>query len=115
MGGIAFGAAREKAMTNEDILLRKRDAKVKPTLEAFAPVWLVDQQIFPDDESVQFNAIFQHNIYGWVSRRYRYDGFNDVLYYKGQRIISEDEALEVQMNDPYITVAVSDIPNAYGG
>ena len=102
-------------MTNEQVLLQKRDAKAKPHLEQYAPVWLVEQKIIPEDEAVQFNVIFKHNLYSWVSRRYRFDGFNNVLYYKGQTVISEDEALAAQEKAPYIDVTVADIPNAYGG
>ena len=102
-------------MSNDKVLLQKRDAKAKPHLDQYAPVWLVDQKIIEDDEAVQFNVIFEHNRYGWVSRRYRYDGFNNVLYYKGQTIISEDEALAAQEKEPYVNVTVADIPNAYGG
>ncbi len=102
-------------MSNDKVLLQKRDAKAKPHLEQYAPVWLVNQKIIEDDEAVQFNVVFEHSRYGWVSRRYRYDGFNDVLYYKGQTILSEDEALAVQEKEPYVSVTVADIPNAYGG
>jgi hypothetical protein len=102
-------------MFNVQALLQKRDAKAIPHLQQYAPVWLVDQKIIPDDEAVQFNVVFEHNRYGWVNRRYRYDGFNNVQYYKGQIVLSEDEALIVQEKDAYITVLVADIPNAYGG
>lgn len=102
-------------MSAEQLLLQKRDAKAKPHLEQYAPVWLVDQKIIPEDEAVQFNVVFQHNRYGWVSRRYRYDGFNNVLYYKGQVILGEDDALKVQDGAPYLAATVGDIPNAYGG
>ncbi len=102
-------------MTTDQVLLQKRDAKAKPHLEQYSPVWLVDQKIIPDDEAVQFNVVFEHNRYGWVNRRYRYDGFNNVLYYKGQIILTEDEALAVQEKEPFIDVTVADIPNAYGG
>ncbi len=102
-------------MSNQQTLLQKRDAKAKPHLAQYAPVWLVDQKFITDDDAVQFNVVFQHSRYGWVNRRYRYDAFNDVLYYKGQVILSEDEALKVEEKDPYISVEVADIPNAYGG
>lgn len=102
-------------MTNEQILLQKRDAKAKPHLEQYAPVWLTEQKIIPEDEAVQFDVVFMHNSYGWVSRRYRFDGFNNVLYYKGQTRVSEDDALKVQEQEPYVSVTVADIPNAYGG
>ena len=102
-------------MSNDKVLLQKRDAKAKPHLEQYAPVWLVNQKIIEDDEAVQFNVVFEHSRYGWVSRRYRFDGFNNVLYYKGQTILTEDEALTAQEKEPYVSVTVADIPNAYGG
>lgn len=102
-------------MSVEQTLLAKRDAKAIPHLNQYAPVWIVDQKIIYEDDAVQFNAVFQHPSYGWVSRRYRYDAFNDVLYHKGQTTLSEEEALAVQETDPYLVPSVADIPNAYGG
>jgi hypothetical protein len=93
----------------------KRDAKVKPHLEQYAPVWIVDEKFIPDEEALQFNVVFQHNRYGWVNRRYKFDGFNQVLYFKGQRQITDDEALNIQAQEPYVASLVADIPNAYGG
>ena len=102
-------------MSADQILLQKRDIKAKPHLEQYAPVWLAEQKIIPEDEAVQFNVVFQHNRYGWVSRRYRYDGFNNVLYYKGQVLVNEDTVLKLQDKAPYVSALVADIPNAYGG
>ena len=96
-------------------LKARRDAKARPHLEQYAPVWVVDEKLVPEDEALQFNVVFQHNRYGWVNRRYKFDGFNQVLYFKGQRNITEDEALELQDQEPYITTLIADIPNAYGG
>ena len=100
---------------DKDSLLKKRDVKAIPHLEQYAPVWVTDEKIIEEDESVQFHAVFHHNLYGWVSRRYRYDGFNNVLYHKGQTELPEDEAVDLMENDPYIDATVSNIPNAYGG
>jgi hypothetical protein len=102
-------------MQTREQIAKLRDAKVKPHLNQYAPVWIKDEILIQEDDSLQFQAIFQHNLYGWVNRRYRYDGFNDVLYHKGQTLLTEDEALDIQEQDPYITAAVADIPNAYGG
>ena len=97
-------------------LLKKRDAEVMPHLEQYAPVWLFDEQFLHDDDSVIFRVVFQHNVYGWVKRRYQYDGFADVLYYLGENEIPEEEALTVQnQNEPYINPVVNDSVNAYGG
>jgi hypothetical protein len=102
-------------MTEKDILLQKRDAKAIDHLKQYAPVWLTEEKIIEEDEAVQFNVVFQHTSYGWVSRRYRFDGFNNVLYHKGQNILSEDKALEIEEQEPFIAAQVADIPNAYGG
>jgi hypothetical protein len=102
-------------MSTAESLRQSRDARAKPHLAQYAPVWIVDEIIIKEDQAVQFNAVFQHNLYGWVSRRYRFDGFNDVLYHKGQTQLSEEAALQIQEQTPYIEAQVSDIPNAYGG
>lgn len=95
-------------------LLKKRDAKTLPHLEQYAPVWIVEQKVMEDEDAVQFNVVFQHHLYGWVNRRYRYDGFNDVLYHKGQTMFTGNAEV-VQEKEPYIVTAVADIPNSYGG
>ena len=102
-------------MAIEQTILQKRKAKVMAHLEQYSPVWLVDQVVIPEDEAVQFNVVFQHHLYGWVNRRYRYDAFNDVLYHKGQTLVSEDDALDMQESSPWIAPGITDIPNAYGG
>lgn len=102
-------------MTDDMHILERRDAKVMPHLEQYAPVWLVDQRMIPEDDAVQFNVVFQHHLYGWVNRRYKYDAFNDVLYHKGQTSLSEENALEYQERDPWVTATVADVPNSYGG
>jgi hypothetical protein len=98
-----------------DALLKKRDAHVRQHLEQYAPVWLINNQILEVDQAVIFNVVFRHPEYGYVNRRYKYDGFNNVLYHKGQVVITEETALEVMEAEPFITVSVSDVPNAYGG
>ncbi len=96
-------------------LIDMRDVKAKPHLAQYAPVWLTDEKITPEDDSVLFNIVFQHSLYGWVNRRYYYDGFNDVLYYRGQIAIPENDALTIQEQQPYIETPVADIVNSYGG
>lgn len=97
-------------------ILQMRDAKARPHLEQYAPVWLVNESVVPQNDSVTFDVVFQTPYYGWVKRRYTYDAFNDVLYYLGETLVGEDEAIEIQASqDPYFEALVSDIPNAYGG
>jgi hypothetical protein len=93
-----------------------RQVKVEPHLRQYAPVWIIEEKLIPEDSSIQFNVLFQHNIYGWVNRRYRYDGFNDVLYHKGQTLMDEDDALDIlEDREPFIDTDVADTRNAYGG
>jgi hypothetical protein len=102
-------------MNSEQELRNMRDAKSKPHLDQYAPVWIIAEKIILIDEAIQFNVMFEHPEYGWVNRRYRYDGFNDVLYHKGQTLMNENEVLPAQDKEPYIAVTVADIPNSYGG
>ena len=102
-------------MDAEKHILEGRDAKAIPHLMQYAPVWLVDQKVLSDEDAVQFNVVFQHHLYGWVNRRYRYDAFNDVLYHKGETLVSVDELTRIQESDPWLVASVADIPNAYGG
>ncbi len=98
-----------------DTIRKRRDAKVQNHLQQYAPVWLAREQILDDKDAVLFNVVFQHSRYGWVSRRYRYDSFNDVLYHQGQRTLSEAETLAMQETDPYIDTVQANTPNSYGG
>lgn len=100
---------------NKDTILQRRDAKVKHHVEQYAPVWLVNEDVSVEENAVMFNIIFQHRLYGWVSRRYRYDAFNDVLYHKGQNLVTEEDVLEIQEQEPYVDAVIADIPNSYGG
>jgi len=94
---------------------QKRDAKTIPHLNQYAPVWIVEEKFISSDEALLFNVVFQHHEYGWVNRRYLYDGFNDVLYHKGQIEASDELVTSLQDKTPYLTPDIADIPNAYGG
>jgi hypothetical protein len=96
-------------------LKEKRDKKTIPHLEQYAPVWIVEETLMLEEDAIQFHVVFNHLNHGWVNRRYRYDGFNNTLYHKGQTVLDEDEALEITLKDPYISATVADIPNSYGG
>lgn len=99
----------------EQLLREKRDMKALPHLNQYAPVWLTEEKLMMADEAIQFAVVFQHPLYGWVKRRYRYDGFNDVLYHKGQILVAEDDLVSIQASEPYVAVTVADTPNSYGG
>ncbi len=92
-----------------------RDKKIRETLEGLAPIWLINEQFKPREDGLAFNLIYQDPSYGWMSRRFKYDAFNDVLYHMGWRLLSEAETVEIQAKDPYITGEVAQhVPNAPG-
>jgi hypothetical protein len=93
----------------------RRDAKALPHLQQYAPVWLVNEESIPQDDALLFNVVFFHPAYGWVNRRYRYDSFNDVLYHKGQTLVTEEYALELEEQTPYISAEAINTINSYGG
>jgi hypothetical protein len=93
-----------------------RDAKAIPHLQQYAPVWLVEDVPIPQDEALQFNVVFFHPRYGWISRRYRYDAFNNVLYHQGQTIVDEgDLLLNLEEKTPYIAAETINTVDSYGG
>ncbi|MBI5957364.1 MAG: hypothetical protein HY866_01420 [Chloroflexi bacterium] len=92
-----------------------RDAKVKPHLEQYAPVWIVSEVANLNDDSLQFNVVFYHSYYGWVNRRYRFDAFNSVLYHQGQTAMSEQEALDLTQKKPYLGAETINTVDSYGG
>lgn len=97
------------------IMREKRDAKVRDHLSQYAPVWLVDEVAILDEDALQFNVVFYHPNYKWVNRRYRYDSFNDVLYYKGQVLLDEADTVDLQNQEPYLYAPVINTVNSYGG
>ncbi|GAB1421657.1 hypothetical protein MASR2M15_18380 [Anaerolineales bacterium] len=103
-------------MSYLETLRKKQEAKAFPHLIQYAPVWLAEEIVIEIEEAIQFNVVFRHVDYGWVNRRYRYDGFNDTLYYKGQTLISEETAIKLQeVKLPWLETITSDVPNSYGG
>lgn len=89
------------AISNEQMKAR-RDRKLRQTLKDLAPIWLVNDEYRPQEDSLVFNVIYLAPVYGWVNQRYKYDAFNDVLYHMGQRRLKEEETLQIQEQEPYI-------------
>ena len=97
------------------LMRQLRAQKAKPHLQQYAPVWLVDDNPVADDELVFFNVVFNHPRYGWVNRRYRFDAFDNVLYHSGQTTITEEKALEVEEQTPYVPAELINSVSSYGG
>jgi hypothetical protein len=88
----------------------KRDVKVRDTYAAYAPVWLENERFVANEESLLFNLVYLHEVDGWVSGRFKYDGFNDVLYHMGSRRLTEAETIAIQAHEPYIDGEVAAQP-----
>lgn len=89
-------------MLNHQQANERRDHKIKRQMNGIAPLWLQNDVWRPEEESFLFDLVYQHSIYGWIRQRFKYDGFNDVLYHMGQFQITETESLQVQDAAPYI-------------
>ena len=97
---------------NRDDMRAKRDKKVHAAMGQWAPIWLENEEYRPREDSLLFNLVYQHPIYSWVSQRYKYDGFNDVLYHMGEKRIREEETLSFQEAEPYLPGEISTrVPN----
>ena len=94
----------------------KRDEKIFSTLTDMAPVWLLNEEYRPHEDSLLFSLVYDSPAYGWVSHRYKYDAFNDVLYHHmGERRLGDDEVLRVQEQEPYLSGEVATaVPNRPG-
>jgi hypothetical protein len=103
----------EKQRVNE--MKTGRDKKVHEHLLQYAPVWLVKEEPVLDRDALYFNVVFLHPTYGWVNRHYSYDVVTDVLYHSGQQLVIEDDALEIQATEPYITASGINTVQSYGG
>jgi len=94
----------------------QRDIKVRAAMSNLAPIWLESEEYRPNEDGLLFNLIYENPVYGWVNERYKYDGYNDVLYHMGERRITEEEALLLQEKEPYISGEVATrVPNSPAG
>lgn len=92
-----------------------RDLKVHEHLLQYAPIWMVEDTAEPEKDSLYFKVIFYHPQYGWVSRRYWYDAFTDVIHQRGQLALDEEQVLEYQSTEPYLDAEGGNSMSSYGG
>lgn len=109
--------AKESTIDKQRIKAMKegRDKKAYEHFVQYAPVWLVTEEPALTIDTLYFNIVFYYPQYGWVNRRYAYDVISDVLYHKGQQLIDEEKALEIQTKEPYIKASNINSVEAYGG
>lgn len=93
----------------------QRDKKAHDHLSQYAPIWLLGEKPLPEEDSVQFEVVFLHPLYGWVKRRYYYDAFQDTLYHKGQIAFDEEKALELDPSDAFLKPSIVNPIESYGG
>jgi hypothetical protein len=88
---------------NREQMMAKRDKKVGDVFSELAPVWLINDEYRPPEDSFFFNVVYNNPVHSWINQHLRYDLFNDVLYRMGEKSISEELLLEIQGQDPYIS------------
>lgn len=109
--------AKESTVDKQRIKAMKeaRDQKAHEHFVQYAPVWLVTEEPALGIDTLYFNVVFHHPQYGWVNRRYAYDVVTDVLYHKGQQLVDEETALDIQAKEPYVKATNFNSVQAYGG
>ena len=81
----------------------RRDKKIRTAMGHIGPIWLLNDEYRPIEESCLYDLVFPNSVDGWVQCRYKYDAFNDVLYHMGERRLTETEALVIQETEPYFS------------
>src|SRR5579864_2116234 len=81
----------------------RRDKKIRTAMGHIGPIWLLNDEYRPIEESCLYDLVFPNSVDGWVQCRYKYDAFNDVLYHMGERRLTETEALAIQDSAPYFS------------
>jgi hypothetical protein len=90
----------------------RRDRKVRAAMGHIGPIWLLNDEYRPQEESCLFDLVYPNSVDGWVQSRYKYDAFNDVLYHMGERRLTEAETLIIQENESYLGGEVATaVPN----
>lgn len=84
-------------------IARRRDEALQRALIDYRPVWLVFNEMEPESKKNVFNVVFRHPRRGWVNRRYLFDAFDEVLYERGEYVISEEKAIDIQATTPHLT------------
>ncbi len=98
---------------SREAMNKQREQKIRGAMGQWAPLWLIDDDYRPREDSLVFSLAYQHPVYGWVKHHFKYDGFNDVLYHMGEERLTEESALAIQEQEPYIPGEVSSrVPNA---
>lgn len=99
------------ALTREQMAAR-RERKVREVMQHLAPVWLVEDEYRPREDSLLFDLVYDSPTYGWVKHHFKYDAFNDVLYQMGIKKFGEEEVLPIQEQEPFIPGDVATrVPN----
>ena len=73
-------------------LRQRRDGKVSVVVRTARPAWIVDVKEIPESSTILFDLVYRPRPNdGWYRRRYEYDGESDVLYHRGEQVVSEAE------------------------
>ena len=79
-----------------------RDKKLREAFSDLAPVWLLNEEYHPQEDSFSFNLIYTHPVHGGINEHCKYDIVSDVLYPLGESRVSEETLLQLQDQEPFI-------------
>jgi hypothetical protein len=85
---------------NREQMGLNRDKKIRDIFSSFAPLWLIDDQFYPQQKSFRFKVVYSHPVHGWIKQHSKYDAISDVLYNMGEVLISEETMSRIK--DRYI-------------
>jgi len=82
--------------TTDPTLLEERDQRIATMFKPNERVWIVDEHYFPDSTIWRIDLVSRSKEGYWMRKRYRYEVPTRVLYFMGQRPLSEEEFATVR-------------------
>lgn len=70
-------------------------AKLRRVVHQGEPIWLLKEEINPQDEVIYLTVVSRWEG-RWMRRRYTYDVVGDVLHFRGELPISHDERAKLK-------------------
>ncbi|MFP4437172.1 MAG: hypothetical protein ACLFVO_07985 [Chloroflexaceae bacterium] len=68
-------------------------------------VWLVQERYDPQFDAWNVDFVYQSMMGRWMRKRYRYDGPSGVVYFLGERPVSEEELTSLRRTAKVFPVA----------
>ncbi|MGB0386091.1 MAG: hypothetical protein ACPGWR_14890 [Ardenticatenaceae bacterium] len=73
-----------------------RDRKMFKMLDPDEPAWLVEEDVYLEDEMVTYTIVHRWKPGGWARRRYTYDTFSDVIHFRGTSPVDDSQMAKIK-------------------